>query len=223
MVLKIGHRGAAGRAPENTLQSFEKAVILGCDITELDVHLCGSNEVVVIHDETVDRTTNGTGFVSKLSLKNIKELDAGNGEKIPKLDEVLNFLKDNIMLNIELKGPGTEKPVYDLIGSCGWKKEEIIITSFNWDMLCKYRKIDKDALIGPLTFRDHVNALNLAVELDAYCINPYYPLLNRKYVKEVQNQGIKVFPWTVNKKQHIENLIELGVDGIISDYPDIIK
>ena len=81
MVSKIGHRGAAGHAPENTLQSFDKAVLLGCDITELDVHLCSSNEVVVIHDETVDRTTNGTGFVSNLSLKNIKEFDPDKPQK----------------------------------------------------------------------------------------------------------------------------------------------
>ena len=93
MVLRIGHRGAAGHAPENTLVSFEKAIDLGCDMTELDVHICGSGELVVIHDETVDRTTNGSGRVSELTLREIKILDAGDGEEIPTLEEVLELLR----------------------------------------------------------------------------------------------------------------------------------
>ena len=120
MVLRIGHRGAAGRAPENTLFSFEKAVLLGCDMTELDVHLCRSGEIVVIHDETVDRTTDGSGRVSDLTLNELKLLNAGQGEAIPTLYEVLSLLRDMISLNIELKGLGTAKPVSDLVKELGW-------------------------------------------------------------------------------------------------------
>jgi len=112
MVLRIGHRGAAGHAPENTLASFRKAIELGLDMTELDVHVCASGELVVIHDENVDRTTNSKGWVSKLSLTELKRLDAGAGETVPTLAEVLDLLKDRIMLNIELKGLGTAEPVY---------------------------------------------------------------------------------------------------------------
>ncbi len=119
MVLRIGHRGAAGHAPENTLDSFRKAVELECDMTELDVHVCASGEVVVIHDETLDRTTDGKGQVSDHKLSELKQLDAGNGEEIPTLAEVLMLLKDKVMLNIELKGLGTAKPVYDLVIKTG--------------------------------------------------------------------------------------------------------
>ncbi len=112
MVLRIGHRGAAGHEPENTLLSLNKAVELGCDMTEIDVHVCASGEVVVIHDEEVYRTTNGTGFVSQMSLDALKALDAGKGESIPTLEEVLSALKGRIQLNIELKGEGTPVPVH---------------------------------------------------------------------------------------------------------------
>ncbi|MCW4012922.1 MAG: glycerophosphodiester phosphodiesterase family protein [Candidatus Bathyarchaeota archaeon] len=222
MVLRIGHRGAAGHAPENTLPSFRKAVELGCDMTELDVHICASGEVVVIHDEKVNRTTNGKGWVSELSLTELKQLDAGNGETIPTLEEVLQLIKDQIMLNIELKGLGTAKPVYELMRKNGWGNEKLTITSFNWDMLSEYKRLDPDARIGVLTFKNHDEALRYAESIKAYSVNPYHMLLQRKYVEEAHSKGIKIYPWTPNKPNEIKNVIEKGADGVISDYPDRI-
>ena len=223
MVLIIGHRGAAGHAPENTLLSFEKAVLLGCDMTELDVHLCGSGEVVVIHDETVDRTTDGSGMVSGLSLNEIKLLNAGEGEEIPLLDEVMSLLRGMIKLNIELKGLGTARPVYDLVKSIGWENSELTITSFNWDMLKEYRQLDPYARIGVLTFKNHGEAMEFAETIDAYSINPYHLLLQKKYVDDAHSKGFKVYPWTVNQPKDIQRVIKLGVDGVISDYPNRIS
>src|SRR3989344_9380836 len=114
-MLKIGHRGACGYAPENTLKSFQRAIDLGVDAIELDVQLCKSGELIVMHDNTVDRTTDGSGFIKKLKLKDLKKLDAGEGERIPTLEEVLNLVDRRVKVNIELKGPKTAKPALKLI------------------------------------------------------------------------------------------------------------
>ena len=222
MVLRIGHRGAAGHAPENTLLSFEKAVLLGCDMTELDVHLCGSGELVVIHDETVDRTTDGVGSVSGLTLNELKLLDAGQGEEIPTLYEVLSLLRGMIGLNIELKGLGTAKPVHDLVKELGWGNNDLTISSFDWGMLKEYRVLDFNARLGVLTFKNHGEAMGFAEQIDAYSINPYHLLLNKKYVEEAHNKGFMVYSWTPNKESEIKHAIQKGVDGVISDYPDRI-
>ena len=222
MVLRIGHRGAAGHAPENTLQSFEKAVLFGCDMTELDVHLCGSGELVVIHDETVDRTTDGSGKVSVLTLNELKLLDAGQGEEIPTLYEVLSLLRGMIGLNIELKGLGTAKPVHDLVKELGWDNKDLTISSFDWDMLNEYRVLDSNAKLGVLTFKNHGEALEFAEKIDAHSVNPYHGLLQEKFVEEAHNKGFVIYTWTPNKESEIKQAIQKGVDGVISDYPDRI-
>ncbi len=220
MVLRIGHRGAKGHAPENTLKSFSKAVELGCDMTELDVHLCGSGELVVIHDETVERTTDGSGAVANRTLRELKRLDAGQGEQISTLGEVLNLLKGRIILNIELKGLGTAEPVHDLVQTSGWMKKDLLITSFNWEMLSQYRALDPDAWLGPLTYGNLKDAMRFAETVGAYSINPYYGHINAEYVEEAHAKGFKVYPWTVNNPEDIARVIKLSVDGVISDYPD---
>jgi glycerophosphoryl diester phosphodiesterase len=222
MVLRIGHRGAAGHAPENTLPSFRKAVELGCDMTELDVHVCASGEVVVIHDETLDRTTDGKGSVSDHTLSELKRLDAGDGEQIPTLREVLELLRGKIMLNIELKGLSTAEPVYRLVEETGWSNEELTISSFNWGMLTGYKLLDADARIGVLTFKNHQEALEYAEDNKAHSVNPYHILLKKKLVKRAHSKGLKVYPWTPNTVSDIQAEINKGVDGVISDYPDLI-
>jgi glycerophosphoryl diester phosphodiesterase len=218
MVKRIGHR--AGHAPENTLLSFNKAVMLGCDMTELDVHICSSGEVVVIHDESVDRTTDGSGQVSELSLNELRQLDAGFGEKIPTLEEVLRLLKGMIMLNIELKGLGTAEPVHELVDSLGWRGDDLLITSFDWGMLSEYRGLDPEARIGPLTYNNLDDARVFAEKVNAFCINPHHGHLDIEYLREAHVKGFNVYPWTVNEPDDIERVIGLGVDGVISDYPD---
>jgi len=197
--------------------------LLGCDMTELDVHLCRSGEIVVIHDETVDRTTDGSGRVSDLTLNELKLLNAGQGEAIPTLYEVLSLLRDMIGLNIELKGLGTPKPVHDLVKELGWGNKDLMISSFNWDMLMEYKRLDSNARLGVLTFKNHGEAIGVAEKIDAYSINPYHQLLKKKHVKEAHNKGFKVYPWTPNKESEIKQAINKGVDGVISDYPDRIS
>lgn len=220
MVLRIGHRGAAGHEPENTLLSLNKAVGLGCDMTEIDVHVCASDEVVVIHDDLVDRTTDGTGIVSKLSLDELKALDAGKGENISTLNEVLSSLKGRISLNIELKGEGTPEPVFGTVEGSGWAPDELVFTSFDWKMLEEYRELDPGARLGPLAHVNIFHAARFASKLDAYCVNPLHHLCSRSFIGKAHKRGLKVYPWTVNEPGDIEKMKNFGVDGIISDYPD---
>ena len=222
MVLRIGHRGAAGHEPENTLLSLNKAVELGCDMTEIDVHVCASGEVVVIHDEEVYRTTNGTGFVSQMSLDALKALDAGKGESIPTLEEVLSALKGRIQLNIELKGEGTTVPVHKIVENSGWSPDELVLTSFNWNLLDEYRELDPEARLGPLAHVNAFHAARYASKIDAYCVNPFHHLCRKTFVTKTHKKGLKIFPWTVNEPYDIQKMKDVGVDGIISDFPDLI-
>ena len=223
MVLRIGHRGAAGHEPENTLLSLNKAVELGCDMTEIDVHVCASGEVVVIHDEEVYRTTNGTGFVSQMSLDALKALDAGKGETIPTLEEVLSALKGSIQLNIELKGEGTPVPVHKIVENSGWSPDELVLTSFNWNLLDEYRALDPEARLGPLAHVNAFHAARYASKIDAYCVNPLHHLCRKTFVTKTHKKDLKIFPWTVNEPDDIEKMKDVGVDGIISDFPDRVQ
>ena len=137
--MTIGHRGAKGHEPENTIASFEKAIKLGCDYVELDVHLA-DEELFVIHDSRVDRTTNGSGKIAELTREQIESLDAGNGQKIPTLSEVLAFINGRCGVNIELKGAGTAGPVCDLLNTLlnrSHLSSPILISSFD------YRELDE--------------------------------------------------------------------------------
>lgn len=222
MVLRIGHRGAAGHEPENTIKSLLKAVELGCDMTEIDVHVCKTGEVVVIHDEEVFRTTDGNGFVTQMTLEELKSLDAGQGEKIPTLEEVMHALKGRIQLNIELKGQGTPVPVHRIIENSGWEPDQLLITSFDWNMLDEYRELDSEARLGPLAHINAFHAARYAVKIDAYCVNPLHRICRRTFVTKTKKKGLRIFPWTVNDPADIERMKEFDVDGIISDYPDLI-
>lgn len=226
MVLKIGHRGAAGYEPENTLRSFKAAVSLGADMVELDVHVCASSEIVVIHDETVNRTTNGSGTIANLTLNELKALDAGIGEKIPTLAEVFSTMRGSVGINIELKGKGTSDSVHDFITRAfkrgEWRLDDVLITSFDWRMLGRMRELSEETRLGPLTYEDMEGALTTAAELDAFCVNPHHIRINTAYMNRAHEAGLRVYPWTVNIPADIQRLSKLDVDGIISDYPDRI-
>jgi glycerophosphoryl diester phosphodiesterase len=222
MVLRIGHRGAAGHEPENTIKSLLKAVELGCDMTEIDVHVCGSGEVVVIHDEELFRTTDGNGFVAQMPLDELKALDAGQGESIPTLEEVLSALKGKIQLVVELKGKDTPAPVHGILENSGWSKESLLVQSFNWNMLEEYMELDPEMRIGVLAHENAFHAARYASKVDAYCVNPLHHLIRKTFITKTHKKGLKIFPWTVNEPADIERVKDFGVDGIISDFPDLI-
>jgi glycerophosphoryl diester phosphodiesterase len=225
MVVKVGHRGAAGHEPENTLRSFRRAMGLGADMVELDVHICGSGELVVIHDETVDRTTDGTGEVAKLTLDELKTLDAGRGERIPTLQEVIDLATGRMGINIELKGLGTAEPALEHIEDAvdkGWDRSGFHVSSFHLGELSAIRELSEDVRTGVLFALDDGSIMEFAELNGAYSLNPNHRTVTLDFVVRAHDRGLKIFAWTVNEPEDIARMRGLGVDGIISDYPDRI-
>ncbi|MBU2576494.1 MAG: glycerophosphodiester phosphodiesterase [Nanoarchaeota archaeon] len=224
-VLKIGHRGVASYAPENTLASIRKALELGVDMVELDVRFCKTGEVVVIHNKKVNRTTNGRGLVSEKTLTELKELKINKTEKIPTLAEVLNLINRKCKVNIELKGAGTPEPISKIVKAYvknGWSYNDFLVSSYNFSMLEEIRKINPRIQIGLLMEKAPKEIIGLARELKAYSINPRLKYITKKFVDDAHKGGLKVFVYTVNKLKDIEKMKGMGVDGIISDFPDRI-
>ncbi|MDZ7798191.1 MAG: glycerophosphodiester phosphodiesterase family protein [Patescibacteria group bacterium] len=222
-MFKIGHRGAAGYAPENTLASFQKALDLKVDMIELDVYQCHSEELVVMHDDKVDRTTNGHGYVWEKTLKELKKLEAVAGEKIPTLRQVLDLIDKKVPVNIELKEENTAQSVAQIINQYknkGWSDEDFIISSFNHIELQKIKKLQPKIKIGALLCGMPADYATLAEKMGTYSINPNLEFINQEFVDDAHARGLKIFVWTVNDKDDIERMKNLGVDGLFSNYPD---
>jgi len=217
-ILKIGHRGAKGYEPENTLISFQKAIDFNVDGIELDVHLSLDGKLIVIHDETIDRTTPNNGFVKNSTSSDLKEFG------IPTLIEVVDFVNRRCFVNIELKGIGTAKSVVDAmehyILNKNWKYNDFLVSSFDWKMLEEVQLLSPKIRIGVLTESVIKQALAFAKKVKAYSIHPDYVLLSRENVALMQENGFKVFSWTVNSKEDIQKIKSFNVNGIISDFPD---
>ena len=224
MIMKIGHRGAMGYEPENTIRSFKRAIRLAADMIELDVHCSKDGRIVVMHDEKVDRTTNGRGYVAKKTLAELKKLDAGQGEKIPTLPEVLDVIRHRVKMNIELKGKRTARPVAEVlhhyIRERGWRPDDFLISSFNWEELGKFHRIYPEIPVGVLGGKNMFRAIEFAKQLGAFAIHLQRGKVTRRVVTKIHRLGMRVFSWTVNTAAEIKKIKNLGVDGIYSDYPD---
>ncbi|MEZ4803584.1 MAG: glycerophosphodiester phosphodiesterase family protein [Gelidibacter sp.] len=222
--LRIGHRGAKGYVAENTLESIQKAMDFGVDGIEIDVHLCHSGGLVVFHDFTLDRMTNGTGEVKKASLSELKQLKVNGHYSIPTLEEVLNSIDKKCFLNIELKGKNTASKTCEVIQhyiqNKNWNYKDFLISSFQHHELEDVCKIDKNIPLGVLTKANVDEAIEFAHTIHAAAIHPNYALLTSENVKRAQFKGYKVYTWTVNDHDTIQRMKNYGVDGIISDVPD---
>jgi glycerophosphoryl diester phosphodiesterase len=220
-MLKIGHRGAKAYEPENTLRSFTKAIELGVDAVELDARRTREGEVVVIHDAKVDKTTNGKGAVSDLTLNEIKQLVTDKGERIPTLDEALDFLDKKVKIVIELKETGLEEKVLGLIHGKGLEKN-VIIVSFQEEALRKVRELDNEVDTGLIYVR-HRNPIKAALDLGAKYLLSLYRFTHTANIKKAHENGLKVIVWTINKQEEVPEYVKKGVDGIASDRPDILN
>jgi len=222
--LKIGHRGAKAHVAENTLESIQKALDIGVDMIEIDVHKCASGELWVIHDFTLDRTTDGSGEIAKKSAKEIKELKIDGKYNIPLLTEVLDLIEGKCAINIELKGLNTAAPVCKLISekiSLGkWKYTDFIVSSFQKNELFEVRNNDEHIHIAILSKASVPEAIELGKRLKASAIHPSLGIITRDNTKLSHEAGFKVNVWTVNEREDIRRMIDFGVDGIISDYPN---
>ncbi len=222
--LKIGHRGAKGYVSENTLESIQKALDFGVDGIEIDVHLCATGELVVFHDVTLDRMTNGTGALAKKSLTELKHLKVNEKFEIPTLWEVLDLIDKQCLLNIELKGKNTAfettKIIQNYIETKSWDYGNFIVSSFQHQELTDVFKINTNIPLAVLSKASVEEAVEFANTINAKAIHPNYALLTKDNVKFAQDLGYNVNTWTVNDDDTIQRMKDYGVNGIISDVPD---
>jgi glycerophosphoryl diester phosphodiesterase len=229
----FAHRGFSGKYPENTMLAFEKAIEVGCEGIEFDVHFSKDGKLVIVHDETIDRTSNQNGFVKDLTYEELCQADFSykfqkeyGFQRIPTLEEYLEFVKDkDIITNIELKTgifeyPGIEQAVYDLIRKYDLR-DKMIISSFNHYSVMRMKEIDPDIKCGLLTESWLIKAGEYVKNCGVECFHPIGTMLNPETVKEVRDNGIEINTWTVNKPEEVDYMINLGVDGIIGNNPDV--
>ena len=214
--LLIGHRGAAGLAPENTLASFAKAVAWGVDGVELDVHFV-DGELVVVHDERLDRTTDGHGRIRDWSFDKLRRLDAGAGERIPTLDEVLSAVPPSILVNVELKGAGTAEPVAKRLAG---ERRPLLVSSFDYRELARFRALCPKLPCAPLIGRWRLGMENVAKSLGADAVNLADRAATAKRVAKIASWGCRVLVYTVNEPSRALQLKAMGVGGVFTDYPD---
>jgi len=223
----FAHRGASGYQSENTLASFKKALEIGVDGIEFDVHLSKDGHVVVIHDSSIFRTTKRLGFIKNKSLADLKKLDAGKGEQIPTLQEVLDLVNKKAKAQIELKGKGTALPVAKIINEYvqkkKWKYNDFLVSSFNHKELREFKKLLPQIRTGALIIGIKIQFDKYKNELNAYSINMWCPFVRKSVVDEAHRRGLKIFAYTVNSKKEIKRMREIGVDCIFTNYPDRAK
>jgi glycerophosphoryl diester phosphodiesterase len=229
-VFIIGHRGASGHAPENTLAAFKKAVALGATFIETDLQLSRDARFVAIHDDTLERTTNGHGKVHDQTLAALRRIDAGSwfgsdyaGERIPTLEEILDFSKKNdIVFYLELKPSGSWGGEHALIGAMRESGEvaRVVVISFDPAILAGLRKIEPTLMTGVLYDGQLADPLKTAVDVGARQLVVRGDLVTPAMIVEARKRDLQVVCWTVNHPAHIRLLIAAGVDGIMSDYPD---
>ncbi len=217
--LRIGHRGAAGRAPENTLAALELAIEYGVDMVEFDVRRSADGALVLLHDDSVDRTTNGEGRIDELSLSVLRELDAGGGDRIPLLEEALACLSGRAGVMIELKVRGIAADVCAKVQSSDYQGI-VIYASFFHEELLIVRRLMGDALTLALFEDAPIHSTAFAIEAQTTHAGLALDIVTPALVQALQDQGIKVFVFTVDEGDDIARMKLLGADGIISNFPD---
>lgn len=220
-VLRIGHRGAAGHAPENTLAAIEQGIALGVDFVEVDLRRTADGVLVVLHDASVNRTTNGRGRIDRLSLREVKKLDAGNGECIPTLAEVLATVSGRCGLMLELKVEGTARQVVETVQSAGFSGP-VVYASFLHDELTDVRAADPQAPLLALFSRVPHASVARATKYRATYVGLQHDIATGRLIDSFHHAGLLVWVYTVDKKGDIRRALSLGVDGVVSNVPERI-
>ncbi|MCR5098552.1 MAG: glycerophosphodiester phosphodiesterase [Lachnospiraceae bacterium] len=230
------HRGFSGEYPENTMIAFEKAIEVGCEGIEMDVHLTKDGRIVIIHDELIDRTSDGKGFVKDYTYEELTKFDFSYTFKdkvgfcrIPTLEEFMELVHDkDIIINIELKTgiipyQGIEQAVYDMIQKYDMH-DKVVISSFGHASVMKMKEIDPTIKCGFLTETGILNVGEYIKSHGVECYHPLFAMLNNpELVADIRSHGLEINTWTVNEVPYIEMLIDLGVEGIIGNYPNLTK
>ncbi|MDF2644643.1 MAG: glycerophosphoryl diester phosphodiesterase [Paenibacillus sp.] len=233
-LLVIAHRGAKGEAPENTMAAFRLGLEQGCDAIELDIHLSKDGEIVVIHDDTMHRTTDISSKVNELTLAELKQADAGRwfhekyaGERVPLLEEVFDLVPANIMINVEVKYSYRRKLEPALVELMRRKNRihNVVVSSFDHKCLLFLKLLEPEIKIGLLydfTPGQH-NQLAAGLGTPVYSLHPKHTRIVAEDVREAVAHGLHVFAYTVNDEENMAKLIDYGVSGIITDYPGKLR
>jgi glycerophosphoryl diester phosphodiesterase len=227
MLTCFAHRGASGHAPENTLLAFEKAIGLGCQWIELDVRCSADGRAMVIHDECLDRTTTGCGRISDHTFDYLRSFDAGKGERIPTLREVLEVAGGRVGINIEIKVREAIRPsvhlIRDYVSSGKMSYEQVLISSFDLPALALVKGYDSRIPLGALFFGIPLRMAANAVELGCRSVHAALEYTTRDTVAEIHSCGLRYYVYTVNNVQELNRAKALEVDGIFSNYPEICR
>ena len=221
-ILKIAHRGASAYEPENTLRAINRALQYPVDMVEIDVRQTRDEQVVVIHDETVERTTNGRGYVNQMSLGELRKLDAGKGERIPTLQEVINLVKGRIGLVIELKDPETTHRVVEILSENKFV-DQTIVTSFIHSAVERVKELDPQLKTGVIFRSSPVKPPRFALDANANALFPYYKCVTARMVEDAHSNQLAVNVWAVDTREEIEHYVKMGVDGVVTNKPDLLK
>jgi glycerophosphoryl diester phosphodiesterase len=221
MVYVVGHRGAAGVMPENTLKGFRYAIALGVDYVECDVHLSRDGKLMVIHDATVERTTNGHGAVRDLTCARLRTLDAGRGESLPILDEVLETVHNEVHLLVELKGIGVEQAAVEAVKAHNMV-DDVTFSSFAIERLANVRALGNELRVRAILPNPSDFDLARAATLKAVGIDIRYHHANLHMIEAAQTRGLEVMAWNPDSWHEQAAMIALGVDGISTNRPDLL-
>lgn len=218
--LIIGHRGAAGLAPENTLAGFARAAALGVHAVELDVHFVHGH-LLVIHDDTLDRTTSGSGPLAAPGIERLRTLDAGGGNPIPILEEVFEALPADLGINVELKGRDTAEPLFSMLQHFGHRQGDVLVSSFELEELRRFAELARGTVkLAPLFQRWNGRIPKIAEELGAWSVNLGIRASTPRNVGELRALGFRVLVYTVNDAAVAERLFSWGATGVFTDFPD---
>ncbi|MFW9940261.1 MAG: glycerophosphodiester phosphodiesterase [Candidatus Thorarchaeota archaeon] len=227
----MAHRGASSIAPENSLKAFQKAIDLKADYIEFDVRQTKDGEIVIIHDRHTSRTTGQSGKVKNFNLSELKKLDCGEGESIPTLQELVDLAKGKINLNCEIKVRGIAEKVVKILNDSDFI-DKTIISSFKHDILIKIHKLESQIKLASLEptrikwvkgWLSRKSLLNVAIKNHFYAVKPFYRLVNQNLIVKTHKNNIKIIPWTVDSESEIKRLINLGIDGIITNEIQKVK
>ena len=221
MIYVVGHRGAAGVLPENTIKGFRYAIELGCDYVECDVHLTKDDHLVVMHDATVDRTTNGSGAIRELDFATIRSLDAGEGERVPTLDEVLETIHGKVRLLCELKGEGVVEAAVETVRAHGMESE-VVFTSFDMDRIARVKQLGDDLETGAIFSDPTDDDIRRAVDLGVSAVGVHYKNLRLRTVEQALDAGLHLRAWNPDTLREMKAMIGLGVSGLSTNRPDIL-
>jgi len=222
-----GHRGAAAVEPENTRRGIRHALALGVHRVEIDVHLSKDNELIVMHDAAVDRTTNGTGKIAEMTLVEIKQLDAGKGERVPTLQEVLDAFKEfwaqggATLLQIELKGPGTAAPTVDAIKENGIAGK-VVLSSFDVQRVVEAKRLLPQAACDWITSTLEPDPIETARRIPADALHLRHDLATHEWVERAHAAGLQIIVWNIDEAPRMKWAASLGVDGISSNNPQLL-